>query len=173
MDPEIGRFLTQDPLQEFVPLVGASIYSYVANNPANFGDPLGLEQCRMFVRYGQAERQIEWSTESQMTSRRLYPQLVPIIAANPIWRLLGFSSNNVGTAGFLLEECSWTNYFVSTTYLRQRWTVVRACTCPDSRTVLGGGVDEERLGQIRRRIGSTITQGSLGLRSTGCPRPTW
>jgi RHS repeat-associated protein len=35
-DPEIGRFLSQDPLP------GGNLYAYVGNNPVNFTDPSGL-----------------------------------------------------------------------------------------------------------------------------------
>ncbi len=38
-DPEIGRFISEDPL-EFK--AGVNFYSYVNNNPVNFNDPSGL-----------------------------------------------------------------------------------------------------------------------------------
>jgi RHS repeat-associated protein len=39
-DPRIGRFISEDPLE----LAGgdANFYTYVANSPINFVDPLGL-----------------------------------------------------------------------------------------------------------------------------------
>lgn len=39
-DPEIGRFLSEDPLGF---RAGVNFYAYVENNPVNFNDPLGLE----------------------------------------------------------------------------------------------------------------------------------
>ncbi len=37
--PDLGRWLSRDPLAE---LTGLNLYAYVANNPINFYDPLGL-----------------------------------------------------------------------------------------------------------------------------------
>jgi RHS repeat-associated protein len=39
-DPEIGRFLQIDPLQEF-----SSPYTYVGNNPLGYTDPTGMSSC--------------------------------------------------------------------------------------------------------------------------------
>ena len=36
--PEIGRFITEDPIQD-----GLNWYAYCGNNPVNFWDPLGLD----------------------------------------------------------------------------------------------------------------------------------
>jgi len=44
-DPAIGRFLSEDPLRGVVTLPQSlNRYPYVSNNPANFFDPLGLQQ---------------------------------------------------------------------------------------------------------------------------------
>ncbi|NUQ39712.1 MAG: hypothetical protein HUU23_18370, partial [Caldilineales bacterium] len=40
-DPDLGRFLSRDPLHLTMP--GANHYLYAANNPANAGDPMGLD----------------------------------------------------------------------------------------------------------------------------------
>jgi RHS repeat-associated protein len=42
MDPNVGRFTSEDPL-DFVD--GANLYLYVKNNPSNFKDPAGLVGC--------------------------------------------------------------------------------------------------------------------------------
>jgi len=39
-DPEIGRFISEDPLGF---KAGVNFYAYVGNNPVNFNDPSGLE----------------------------------------------------------------------------------------------------------------------------------
>lgn len=40
-DPQIGRFLTEDPIKF---QGGSNFYAYVGNNPVNLTDPLGLEE---------------------------------------------------------------------------------------------------------------------------------
>jgi RHS repeat-associated protein len=41
-DPEQGRWLSRDPLENAEVLEGPNLYAYTANNPINFVDPLGL-----------------------------------------------------------------------------------------------------------------------------------
>ncbi len=41
-DPELGRWLSRDPLQKAELEEGANLYAYVRNNPINATDPLGL-----------------------------------------------------------------------------------------------------------------------------------
>ncbi|MBX7237433.1 MAG: right-handed parallel beta-helix repeat-containing protein [Caldilineales bacterium] len=40
-DPDLGRFISRDPLHLTMP--GANHYLYAGNNPANTGDPMGLD----------------------------------------------------------------------------------------------------------------------------------
>jgi RHS repeat-associated protein len=45
-DPELGRWLSRDPLTDAEREEGANLYVYVGNNPVNMTDPLGLKaQC--------------------------------------------------------------------------------------------------------------------------------
>jgi RHS repeat-associated protein len=44
-DPELGRWLTRDPLDNAEVQEGANLYSYVRNDPVNYVDPLGLNRC--------------------------------------------------------------------------------------------------------------------------------
>jgi len=48
-DPELGRWLSRDPLQKAELREGPNLYAYVGNNPVNLTDPsgLGAEQCCM------------------------------------------------------------------------------------------------------------------------------
>jgi RHS repeat-associated protein len=41
-DPELGRWLSRDPLQNAEVSEGPNLYAYVANDPVNLTDPLGL-----------------------------------------------------------------------------------------------------------------------------------
>jgi RHS repeat-associated protein len=41
-DPELGRWLSRDPLRNAEIQEGANLYAYVGNNPVNATDPLGL-----------------------------------------------------------------------------------------------------------------------------------
>ncbi len=44
-DADLGRWLSRDPLKNAEVREGANLYAYVANNPVNMVDPLGLEGC--------------------------------------------------------------------------------------------------------------------------------
>ncbi len=50
-EPAVGRFASEDPLQEVTPLAGGEIYGYVRNSPVMFSDPMGLK-CYDFVSRG-------------------------------------------------------------------------------------------------------------------------
>jgi RHS repeat-associated protein len=41
-DPELGRWLSRDPLRRAETKEGPNLYAYVRNNPVNATDPLGL-----------------------------------------------------------------------------------------------------------------------------------
>ena len=44
-DPELGRWLSRDPLPGAEMEEGPNLYAYVGNNPLNLVDPLGLSSC--------------------------------------------------------------------------------------------------------------------------------
>jgi RHS repeat-associated protein len=44
-DPNLGRWLSRDPLKDAEVEEGYNLYCYVHNNPVNFTDPLGLHSC--------------------------------------------------------------------------------------------------------------------------------
>jgi RHS repeat-associated protein len=48
-DPELGRWLSRDPLRKAEEKEGPNLYAYAANNPVNFVDPMGL-CCEVFVK---------------------------------------------------------------------------------------------------------------------------
>lgn len=44
-NPELGRWLSRDPLDEAEVAEGPNLYAYVGGNPVNLFDPLGLKKC--------------------------------------------------------------------------------------------------------------------------------
>lgn len=50
-EPASGRFASEDPLQELLPLPGRELYGYVKNSPAMYSDPSGL-RCYSFSARG-------------------------------------------------------------------------------------------------------------------------
>ena len=44
-DPELGRWLSRDPLSNAETDEGPNLYAYVHGNPVNMMDPLGLKEC--------------------------------------------------------------------------------------------------------------------------------
>jgi len=47
-DPQLGRFITQDPIGH---LGGMNLYAYVAGDPLNYADPLGLDEGHKIAGY--------------------------------------------------------------------------------------------------------------------------
>lgn len=166
LDPQIGRFLSEDPIQEVVPLVGAQVYAYVRNSPTAFTDPFGLQECSVDWQYGKAYRQEGWSEGWQLQRVMRYPALISVVPNSPmpsgIWAALFRAPRRTFFTLGTREECLWFKYFTATEYLIQKWTLIESCTCPSSRRVLGSGKDKKILGQHRRRVGSDVTFGFIG-----------
>ena len=91
-DPELGRWLSRDPLDNAEVQEGANLYAYVGNNPINAVDPLGLygsdcctsererlqsaelQATAFCVRAGKEAREsckYAWRNRSNKTARRL------------------------------------------------------------------------------------------------------
>jgi RHS repeat-associated protein len=60
-DPQTGRFLTQDPIGL---AGGVNLYSYAGNNPVNFSDAFGLQDCEKGAS-GACKQQIDWATAAK------------------------------------------------------------------------------------------------------------
>jgi RHS repeat-associated protein len=165
-DATTGRFLSEDPIQDWMPIVGGAVYGYVRNNPTNYDDPFGLEECKVQMRYGFPTVETEWSESWTLTEVAFYPNLgvgrpiTPLVAAvRPFLAIIR-------------QDCIWTKFFKATTYLKQQWSLLEVCSCPDSRRTIGGGVDSSLLREVTNRSGIAETFGSLSLRGfKPCPRP--
>ena len=72
-DPEIGRFLSIDPVGFDATLPSSfGRYTYVSNNPANRVDPFGLQECSRGVsRSCRVERVSDWNATDKKKDNRL------------------------------------------------------------------------------------------------------
>jgi RHS repeat-associated protein len=92
-DPELGRWLSRDPLENAEVAQGPNLYAYVANDPVNLIDPLGLERDVvaehiqfLHERYPRAvaERAVATYLRRQAADKLRQPQLVPPSNAAPV-----------------------------------------------------------------------------------------
>jgi RHS repeat-associated protein len=121
----VGRFLSEDPLQHYLRLVGGAVYSYVGSDPPNYADPLGMSRCKTIVKYGHPKTYTRWRNNIWIKTRsHLYPNIMPNLKIG------------AGTSGFLIEECTWVKILQITKYLMYKWTLIEICQCPDTRRVL-------------------------------------
>lgn len=83
-DPELGRWLSRDPLRDAEKKEGPNLYAYVGNNPVNMIDPLGFngEKCCKdkwedleFFR-GVCGREMKRATDRCDFARRKTPEIV-------------------------------------------------------------------------------------------------
>jgi RHS repeat-associated protein len=169
MMPGVGRFISEDPLREVLPISGAAVYTYVNNKPNMFTDSFGLMQnCNTFIKYGPKETTTEWSKKWVLTQENDWPK---IFKYPPIPFLPG---TGVGSVGTTVEECVWTKLLESATYLTQTWTLIYKCRCPEITTILGQGKDKTLLGKTSLKGNSALTYGTLGLFGySPCKPPTW
>jgi RHS repeat-associated protein len=73
-DPEIGRWLSRDPLRNAETRQGANLYLYAANNPVNVVDRLGL-CCELEKRKLDSAEQENTNTDEEWEEHELDPEL--------------------------------------------------------------------------------------------------
>lgn len=181
-DPEVGRFISEDPIQDYIPVVGSPVYSYAANSPVAFDDPFGLA-CRDTILRGPK-------------------QVLYNIRTSTGWRpgATGSAGNDRGGRGpapiapmhsqpareagpglpIVVETCWWTKIITVTQFWRQRVRIITHCDCCGSwgpgectpATYTSDDVEEgsDVISRRRRTVG---TQGwmVLGLMHP-CRRPS-
>src|SRR6185436_19419532 len=103
-EPAVGRFLSEDPLRQAVPIYGADLYAYVTSSPMMYGDPYGLK-CYSFT------------NTSPWRLFKLKSTIGP-------WEFI--------TAGSVrgMRFCYWARYIDNTEYLIRKVTITDYCVCP-------------------------------------------
>jgi RHS repeat-associated protein len=163
MMPGIGRFISEDPLQQYVQVIGGDVYNYVGNSPMLFDDPFGLDRCRTQVFHGEPDmyRSRVWRTAWELGRSGTMPGARGISNPNlPI---------GIGSP-FNVNECIWSQLLMITKYWRRRVTTVIRCDCPPSVTRSNTFETWQNESVLRRR--SVLTQSNTFLFLTvPCPRP--
>jgi RHS repeat-associated protein len=162
MKPAMGRFFSEDPIQQFLPIEGAAVYSYVENQPTMFADPHGLQKCSISLEWGGTSVQTEIGQEWVLSAVHDLPKVFPVSPTNFAGKILGASDKAVGSSGTTMERCIWTRFFVSTKYLLKKWSIIEKCECPDYERVYNG-VDKIQISQNKSKTGSAVTYGTIGL----------
>jgi RHS repeat-associated protein len=119
-DSATGRFTREDPLQEWVPTVGADLYGYVHSSPVMYSDPYGLA-CHPVTFHGpwtHTDRPDGWSEITELVDEIYLPYIVRI----PGTRIPIFGGGQY--------FCYWNKYFVVTYYMQRTTTITYFCTCP-------------------------------------------
>jgi hypothetical protein len=129
----VGRFLNEDRLQEYVPIVGGAAYSYVSNSPIIFTDPFELAQtCKEAVRRGHTEMVQTWREYWQLIDYLRIPILSQSLLLMIKHRRISWADAEAVTIIEWQDQCAWALYFESTAFVRQYWTKYKRCWCPDS-----------------------------------------
>jgi RHS repeat-associated protein len=117
-DPEVGRWLSRDPLHDAEESQGPNLYAYVANDPVNLTDPLGLFGGEIVEVLGEiVEVPAVWGELADLAP--VWGELVEV-GTPDYWRLLrpGTSRwNELFRHGIITEKEFWSKSPVS----RQSW----------------------------------------------------
>ena len=168
-DPRLGRFLSEDPIQEYLPVIGASQYSYVDHQPTMFTDPYGLQKCNSKWKITNGPIETGWSQDWALISSQQLPKVGKVSPKG----LIGKFVKKPGVKSFgTLIVCYWRKINVFTRYRMVNYSVTVTCECPDSSNTETWS-HKEILG-VDKYPGVTAgkTYGVIGLgKYTPCPKP--
>jgi RHS repeat-associated protein len=123
-EPAVGRFASEDPLQELMALSGRDLYGYVNNSPAMFTDPTGLE-CYSWTFGGdwRLTKTVPGETWWTVVERRPEPYVprIPILKGGRI----PFGGIPGGQ-----YVCYWRQWQRFTYHMERDASTTTICTCP-------------------------------------------
>jgi RHS repeat-associated protein len=125
-----GRFISEDPLQGEMQIIGSDVYNYAANAPTMYDDRAGLSPCTWKMTYGTAVNEgKDWQQEWRQFRAVITQHIIPTPPGTtsllggkwPLWVKM-------------IMTCDWNRYLV----IRTRWSrkihIRVECDCPSSAT---------------------------------------
>jgi RHS repeat-associated protein len=178
-DARRGRFLSEDPIQQFTHVVGADRYSYVGNSPMNYTDPMGLKPCKWTIKPG-GWFQTGWGMAQsyKFAADKVYQ--VPKV--NPPGTRLGFGTRLGKKFPFnakkwpmyveFVHECAWQRKLTVTHYFKRKIRITLRCDCPNSETVWDD--EETKSEDVTKITGGVVTKSSwlIGQPMKPCKPPS-
>jgi RHS repeat-associated protein len=125
-----GRFISEDPLQGEMQIIGSDVYNYAANAPTMYDDRAGLSPCTWHMTYGiPVNEGSDWRQEWKQFRAELTQ--VPTMTPPGTKGLLG------GKWPFwikMIMTCDWNRYLIIRTRWSQKIHIRLECDCPPSAT---------------------------------------
>jgi RHS repeat-associated protein len=168
-DARLGRFTSEDPIQEYVPVIGASQYSYVDHQPTMYTDPFGLQKCNSKWKVTKGPVQTDWAQDWALITSQTLPKVSKVSPKGIMGKFV--KKPGVSSTGTLII-CYWRKMGVFTKYRNLNYSVTVDCQCPDSSTTESWTMKE--ILNVSKYTGQDAkkTYGTIGLfKYTPCPKP--
>jgi RHS repeat-associated protein len=161
-DSQRGRFISEDPLNDMVPVIGGDLYGYAANSPVMNVDPMGLDPCKWTSTYGLWVRTgSEWSQEWR-AFRAVITQvpMVPKISGTrwPIWVKM-------------IMTCDFNEYMRITTHWSRKMRIHLECDCPSTATTWDDQQTKTDSYEFFLKGAETTSSWMMGAPMKPCPQP--